>query len=154
MGVELTVFGDERALRTGGMEGETVRGALILDGEVMSEKLEGLENPSVVLDFLVGELKIEGSTFSESSSSKMAGARRLPVDCVWVGFKGEAKAEWDEMAANDALSGTRDLKGRALTVLPVLRALQGLQSRSTKFGEGLARKEGHVGGTGRGPGGK
>lgn len=84
MGVELLVFGDERAFRTEGIAGEEeTEDGLGLDGEVMSENLEGLDNPSTVLDFLVGELKMEGSTFSESSSSNTDGARRLPVvGCV------------------------------------------------------------------------
>jgi hypothetical protein len=85
MGVELLVFGEERALRTEGMEGDAVMGALLdLEGEVNRVNWEGFEkvNPSApaVLDFLEGELKMEGSTFSESSSSNTEGARRLPVD--------------------------------------------------------------------------
>lgn len=93
MGVELTVLGDERALRIDGTAGEAllIRGV----GAVKRENLAGLTNPAslLILDFLVGELKTEGSTFSESTSSKISGARwRFPVDGVGVGFKlGEAK---------------------------------------------------------------
>jgi hypothetical protein len=48
----------------------------------------------VVLDFLLGDAKIEGSMFSKSTSSKTSGARwRLPVDAVGIGFEGESKLE-------------------------------------------------------------
>lgn len=87
-GVQLLVFGDESALRTEGIDGVVVIADWLgLDGDVKSEnegENEGFENPSLVLDFLVGELKMEGSTFSESSSSNTDGARRLPV----AGFVG------------------------------------------------------------------
>lgn len=99
MGVELLVLGEERALRTDGMEGEAVSGGLVREGEATRENLEGLENPSLVLDFLLGELKMDGSTFSESSSSKMEGARRLPVEGVRDGFSAEVKLELGVMAA-------------------------------------------------------
>lgn len=75
MGVDLAVLGDERALRTDGTEGVALRLALLgLTGEVKIEKLAGLMYPAsmlllAVLDFLVGLLKTEGSTFSESASS-------------------------------------------------------------------------------------
>ena len=69
MGVDLAVLGEERALRIDAVDGEAVRGLTALKGEGTSENLDGFENPSEVLDFLMGELKIEGSTFSESSSS-------------------------------------------------------------------------------------
>lgn len=91
MGVEVLVLGDEIALRTEGAAGEAVTGRLSFeDGDVIKEKLTGLENPSIVLDFLVGELKMEGSTFSESSSSNTAAARRLPVE-GWVGLREDEK---------------------------------------------------------------
>jgi hypothetical protein len=70
MGVDFAVLGDERALRTDGTEGVAVSG---LTGDVKIENWAGLTNPAsqllLVLDFLVGLLKIEGSMFSESASS-------------------------------------------------------------------------------------
>lgn len=103
------MLGEERALRTDGTEGEAVRGSARFAGagDVTSENLEGFANPSEVFDFLVGEWKIEGSTFSESSSSKMAGPRaRLPVDGAGVGFSGEANLEDSSgaIAGGDAFS--------------------------------------------------
>lgn len=82
IGVELLVFGrgDERAFRTEGIEGEVVIDGTGLDGEVKMENWTGFEYASPVLDFLVGELKIDGSTFSASSSSNTDGARRLLAD--------------------------------------------------------------------------
>jgi len=99
MGVDLAVLGDESALRTDGTEGVALRLlALGLAGEVKMEKLAGLMYPAslwlAVLDFLVGLLKMDGSTFSESASSKISGARwRLPVDGVGIDFRpcGDAK---------------------------------------------------------------
>lgn len=100
IGVDVLVFGDDRALRTDGTDGEAVSGEVFFEGEVTRLNFEGFENPSLVLDFLVGELKIEGSTFSESSSSKTEeGARRLPVDGVGVGFRGDVKLELGVMAS-------------------------------------------------------
>jgi len=93
MGVDLAVLGDESALRTDGTEGVALRLlALGLIGEVKMEKLAGLMYPAslwlAVLDFLVGLLKMDGSTFSESASSKISGARwRLPVDGVGIDFR-------------------------------------------------------------------
>ena len=75
MGVDLAVLGDESALRTDTTEGVALRLTLLgLTGEVKIEKLAGLMYPAsmlllAVLDFLVGLLKTEGSTFSESASS-------------------------------------------------------------------------------------
>ena len=70
MGVDLAVLGDERALRIDGMGGEVPRLVLGCTGEVKRENLAGLTRPaSLVLDLLVGELKTEGSMFSESPSS-------------------------------------------------------------------------------------
>lgn len=90
IGVEVLVFGEERALRTEGIEGEAVLAGIGLDGEVNRENCDGFDSPSNVLDFFVGELKIDGSAFSESSSSKTDGARRLPVT-GWVCLRGEEK---------------------------------------------------------------
>lgn len=109
IGVEAAVFGDERALRMDGMAGEAVRGSALLTGagEVKSENLEGFENPSDIFDFLVGELKREGSTFSESSSSNIAGPRwRLPVDAAGLGLSGDANLEFNSgvRAGGDAFS--------------------------------------------------
>jgi hypothetical protein len=55
--------------------------------------LGALDNPSSVLERLVGELKTEGSTFSASSASNDVDARdRLPTDEAL--FNGvEAKGE-------------------------------------------------------------
>lgn len=94
MGVDLVELGDERDLREDETEGVEVRLVLVLTGEVKAGKLAGLTNPAslamavVVLVFLVGLLKTRGSTFSESASSKISGARwRLPVDEPGVSFK-------------------------------------------------------------------
>ena len=106
MGVDFAVFGDERALRIDGTVGEVVRLMLCLTGEVNRENLAGFTKPASLLlnlDFLVGEVNVEGSRFSESMSSKISGARwRLPVVGVGVGFNGDAKL--DEMAVNFAFS--------------------------------------------------
>ena len=109
IGVEAAVLGEERALRTDGTEGESVRGSARFAGagDVCSENREGFANPSKILDFLVGELKIAGSTFSESSSSMMAGPRaRFPVDAAGLGFSGEANLEdiSGEIAEGDEFS--------------------------------------------------
>jgi hypothetical protein len=90
MGVDLVELGDERALRTEGTEGVALRLALVLAGEVKMEKAAGLTYPAslavVVFDFLDG-LLTKGSTFSESASSKISGARwRLPVEGAGVSF--------------------------------------------------------------------
>ena len=73
IGVDFAVLGDESALRIVGMRGVAVRLALGLTGDVKSENWADLTNPAsqllLVLDFLVGLLKIEGSMFSESASS-------------------------------------------------------------------------------------
>jgi hypothetical protein len=73
MGVDFAVLGDESALRMDGMVGVAVRLTLGLTGDVKSENCACLKNPAsqllLVLDFLVGLLKIEGSMFSESASS-------------------------------------------------------------------------------------
>ena len=105
IGVELVVLGrcDESAFRTEGIEGEAVTDGTDLDvGDVKMENWAGFEYASPVLDFLVGELKIEGSTFSASSSSNSNAARRLlPED--WTGLpSGDEKV--DEMAIGIALS--------------------------------------------------
>jgi hypothetical protein len=51
-----------------------------------------MSKAELVFDFLVGELKTEGSMFSESWSSKISGARwRLRVDGVELGFMDEVK---------------------------------------------------------------
>lgn len=149
MGVEVVVFGEERALRTDGMEGEAVSGSLVLSGEGTMANFDGLENPSVVFGFLVGELTLEGSTFSASSSSKMAGPRlRFPVDAVGLGLSGEANGEIESgvKAGGHAFSGWEvGRSGRLLTILPVLCALEGVEARGAQLGEGLARRESHCG---------
>lgn len=94
MGVDFEELGEERALRIDGTAGEALRLMLGLTGEVKREKLTGFTNPAseLVFDFLVGELKMDGSIFSESTSSKTSGARwRFPVDWAGDGFKGDAK---------------------------------------------------------------
>lgn len=99
-GVEVVVVGEERALRTEGTEGEAVRAGLAgFEGEATRENLGGLEKSEVVLLFLVGELKMDGSMFSESLSSKME-ARRLPVEGVREPLSGEEKVEAGVMAVN------------------------------------------------------
>lgn len=97
MGVDFAVLGEETALRTDGIAGEAVRPMVGLTGEVTSENLAGLIHPAslaVVLLFLEGEQKTDGSMFSESKlSSKISGARwRLPVDGASDGFMGAAKS--------------------------------------------------------------
>jgi hypothetical protein len=79
IGVELVVDGEDRALRTEGTEGVRI---LRVDGSearpvradwvVLRMNCEGLARPLVVLDRLVGELKMDGSMFSESCSSLKA----------------------------------------------------------------------------------
>lgn len=99
MGVDVVVVGEESALRTEGTDGEAVRAGLAcFDGEATRENLEGLENSELVLLFLVGELKMAGSMFSESLSSKMDEARRLPVDGVRDALRGELKVDAGVMA--------------------------------------------------------
>jgi hypothetical protein len=142
IGVEVLVFGDDRALRTEGIDGEAVNGiGLGLDGDVMSKNEEGFENPSIFLDFFDGELKIEGSMFSESISSNADGARRLPVvDCVCF-----SDGEKFGMMATSSCSVIRSsfAVSQRLTILPVFGAGESLESRSTDFGKGLARRESH-----------
>jgi len=99
IGVELVVLGrcDESAFRTEAIEGEVFTDGTDLDeGDVKMENWTGFEYASPVLDFLVGELKIDGSTFSASSSSNSNAARRLlPED--WTGLPcGDEKV--DEIA--------------------------------------------------------
>jgi hypothetical protein len=99
MGVDLVLEG-VRVLRVDGTRGVALSETLFT-GDETRLNLEGLmkskSRVELVLDFLVGEAKTEGSTFSESASSKISGARwRLPVEGVGVGFMGESKL--DEMA--------------------------------------------------------
>lgn len=104
MGVDLVVFGEERAFRTEGADGLAARVGLVLfTDEVLSANFAGLTYPaSLIFDFLVGELKRAGSTFSASTeSSKISAARRLPVVDVGLGFKGAEKAVAGEMAEED-----------------------------------------------------
>jgi hypothetical protein len=95
MGVDLAVLGEERDLRMDGTEvaGEAVSETLDLAGEATMENLAGFTKPwLLVRDFLVGELKADGSAFSQSSSSKMSASRwRLPVDEGALGLDGHAK---------------------------------------------------------------
>ena len=92
MGVDLVELGEERALRVEGTEGVALRLVLVLTGEVKMANGAGLTYPAslveVVFDFLVGLPVMKGSTFSESASSKISGARwRLPVEEPGVDFK-------------------------------------------------------------------
>lgn len=94
MGVDFVLEG-VRILRVDMAEGVALSETLFC-GDETRLNLEGLMKPKsreeLVLDFLVGEAKTEGSMFSESTCSKMSGARwRLPVDGVGVGFMGESK---------------------------------------------------------------
>lgn len=140
MGVEWAVSAfrtEEEAEEAMGVEetGDAGSGmaAGAFEGEVKRAKwgIEGLEKPSDVFDFLVGELSRAGSAFSASSSSKMAGPReRLPVEALGLGFNGEAKGFSEGMAVSRAFSFLSDSVGvNSLTILPVLRALQGLEAR-------------------------
>jgi hypothetical protein len=100
MGVDFAVLEGVRILRADRTEGVAFS-EMLLAGVETRLNLEGLTKSKsrveLVLDFLVGEAKTEGSMFSESTSSKISGARwRLPVEGMAVGFMGEAKAE--EMA--------------------------------------------------------
>lgn len=99
IGVDFVLEG-VRILRVDRTEGGALRG-LLFAGVEMRLNLEGFTKSKsrveLVLDFLVGEAKTEGSMFSESTSSKISGARwRLPVEGAVVGFMGEANE--DEMA--------------------------------------------------------
>jgi len=103
MGVDLVLDG-VRILRVDRMEGVAFSETLLAGVETRLN-LEGLTKSKsrveLVLDFFVGEAKTDGSMFSESTSSKISGARwRLPVEGAVVGFIGDAKLE-DEMAARD-----------------------------------------------------
>lgn len=108
MGVDLVLEG-VRILRADGMEGVALSETL-LTGDETRLNLAGLTKSKsrveLVLDFLVGEAKTEGSMFSESTSSKISGARwRLPVDWVGTDFIGESKD--DEMAVQDTFRAVR-----------------------------------------------
>lgn len=95
MGVDLAVLGEESDFRMDDREvaGEAVRETLALAGEATMENLAGFTKPLLLVrDFLVGELKMAGSVFSQSSSSKISASRwRLPTDSVALGFNGHAK---------------------------------------------------------------
>jgi hypothetical protein len=83
MGVEVVVAGVDRVFRSDGSRGAA-------DGEATSENMEGLIESELVFDFLLGEVKMEGSIFSASAlSSKTYEARRLPVDAAGDGFRGD-----------------------------------------------------------------
>jgi hypothetical protein len=104
IGVDLVLEG-VRILRVDMTEGVALADTL-LTGDETRLNLEGLTKSKsrveLVLDFLDGEAKTEGSMFSESTSSKISGARwRLPVDWVGVGFMGASKLA--EMAMNTRL---------------------------------------------------
>lgn len=148
MGVDFAVLGEERALRTEEMEGagEAVRETLDLAGEATMENRAGLTKPSLLVrDFLVGELKAAGSVFSQSSSWKISGSRwRLPVDEAALGFSGHAKlgVVGDRAVA---FSNSRTVSSTRLTVLPVLRAAERLQTRRADLAKRLARDGSHVG---------
>lgn len=101
MGVGEVVFGEDNALRTEGIGTgvEEIRPEEILEILVLADwdtgvsmNWEGFDSPSLVLERLAGELKTEGSMFSElkSSSKDEAWYRRLPV-LDWVGLPGEEK---------------------------------------------------------------
>lgn len=145
MGVDFVVLGDDRALRTDGIEGVIVIDTLGFCGEVKSENCEGLEHPSLCLAFLLGELKSEGSRFSESSSSKTDGAwRRFPVAGV-VCLRGDAND--GAIASFPGLVGyLRWIDLQKLTILPVLGAGKILHPRTAEFGKWLARGESHFDG--------
>jgi hypothetical protein len=100
MGVEV-VFGEDNALRTEGIgtsveeiRPEEMLEMLVLAGwdTGLSMNWEGFDSPSLVLERLVGELKTEGSIFSElkPSSKDEDGHRRFPV-LDWVSLPGEEK---------------------------------------------------------------
>jgi hypothetical protein len=104
MGVDRAVVEGVRILRVERAEGVALSETLFT-GDETRLNLEGLmkskSRVELVLDFLVGEAKTEGSIFSESTSSKISGARwRLPVEVEGVGFMGESKR--DEMAVGHA----------------------------------------------------
>jgi hypothetical protein len=106
MGVERAVLEGVRILRVDRAEGVALSETLFT-GDETRLNLEGLmESKSrveLVLDFLVGEAKTEGSMFSESRSSKISGARwRFPVEVEveGEGFMGESKR--DETAVGHA----------------------------------------------------
>jgi hypothetical protein len=147
-------LGDPRDLLIGVdfvLDGVRIFRVDITDGVALSEtlldetrlNLEGFTKSKsrveLVLDFLVGEAKIEGSMFSESASSKISGARwRLPVDCMGDGFMGESKLE--VMAVKTRLEQYMiDFEVLAITILLVLCALEQLKTRTAKLAEGLAR---------------
>lgn len=140
MGVDFVLEG-VRILRVDMIEGVALSETLL--GDETRLNLEGLtkfkSRVELVLDLLVGEAKTEGSMFSESTSSKISGARwRLPVDCIGLGFMGESKL--DEIAVNTLLDQYKnDFHVLAITILLVLRALEQLKTRAAKLAKGLAR---------------
>jgi hypothetical protein len=146
MGVDFAVLDGVRILRVDRVEGVALSDTLFT-GEETRLNLEGLmkskSRVELVLDFLVGEAKTEGSMFSESASSKISGARwRLPIDVVGVGFMGEST--WNEMAVGHAFRQARSefLLG-GFTILLVLRTLERLETRVAKLSKGLARNGSH-----------
>lgn len=78
MGVDFAVLEGVRILRVDMTEGVALSDTLLAGVETRLN-FEGLTKSKsrleLVLDFLVGEAKMEGSMFSESTSSKISGAR-------------------------------------------------------------------------------
>lgn len=77
IGVELVVLGEDKALRTEGIDDgvvtvrseENIEGLDLVEADVVQRNAEGFARPSAVFERLVGELKMAGSMFSESYSS-------------------------------------------------------------------------------------
>lgn len=118
-------------------------GGMDLEGDMVKVKgLKDFSEPSLLL-FLLGELKLAGSTFSPSASSKMAGSkRRLVGEASEVMAGLPLGAEFFEARPTRVSMGCRWaglLPIDMLTVLAILRASKMLQTRVVERREGHSR---------------
>lgn len=105
-------------------------------------------NPSCLL-FLDGDVKVEGSTFSESNSSNIEGAARLPGEITLAGFTGAAVALppsggfWDRIPI---LMSIHVLAEHTIhrTILTILNTGKVLQARAIEHREWLSDGSSHI----------